>query len=105
MTPKDFFAKKDAQIKEHPNAAGVSATYQFKLTGDDGGEWVVKLGGEVPGVTVGVDEAAQCVISMTDKDFLGIIGGTLNPQMAFMTGKLRVKGDMALALKLQTSLS
>jgi len=105
MTPSEFFANKHEQIKANPDALGVNATYQFKLSGDDGGEWVIKLGGDESGVSDGVDEAAQCVISMTDKDFLGIINGTLNPQMAFMTGKLRVKGDMGLALKLQTILS
>jgi putative sterol carrier protein len=34
-----------------------------------------------------------------------MIGGSLNPQMAFMTGKLKVKGDMSLALKLQAVLN
>lgn len=104
-TPADFFAKKDEQIKANPDALGVNATYQFNLSGDAGGEWVIALGGDNAGVTEGTDESAQCVISMTDKDFLGIISGSLNPQMAFMTGKLRVKGDMGLALKLQSILS
>lgn len=105
MTPAEFFANKDAQIKENPDALGVSATYQFNLSGDDGGDWVIKLGGDDSGVTEGNDESAQCVISMKSKDFLGMIDGSLNPQMAFMTGKLRVKGDMGLALKLQNILS
>ncbi len=105
MTPAEFFANKDAQIKENPDALGVNATYQFNLSGDDGGDWVIKLGGDDSGVTEGNDEGAQCVISMKSKDFLGMIDGSLNPQMAFMTGKLRVKGDMGLALKLQNILS
>lgn len=105
MTPAEFFANKDAQIKENPDALGVSATYQFNLSGDDGGDWVIKLGVDDSGVTEGNDESAQCVISMKSKDFLGMIDGSLNPQMAFMTGKLRVKGDMGLALKLQNILS
>ncbi len=41
---------------------------------------------------------------MTAPDFMSMIQGSLNPQMAFMTGKLRVKGDMGLALKLQSIL-
>jgi len=105
MTPAEFFTNKHDQIIANPDGLGVNATYQFNLSGDDGGEWVIKLGGEGSGVSTGTDEAAQCVISMTSADFLGMIAGTLNPQMAFMTGKLRVKGDMGLALKLQSILS
>jgi len=105
-TPADFFAKKDEQIKSNPDAlSGVNATYQFNLSGDNGGEWIIKLGGDGSGVSDGTDDGADCVISMSDSDFMGIISGSLNPQMAFMTGKLRVKGDMGLALKLQTILS
>ncbi|MCO4769859.1 MAG: SCP2 sterol-binding domain-containing protein [Deltaproteobacteria bacterium] len=105
MTPAEFFANKHDQIQANPDALGVNATYQFNLSGDDGGDWVIKLGGDDSGVATGTDESAQCVISMKSKDFLGMIDGSLNPQMAFMTGKLRVKGDMGLALKLQSILS
>jgi putative sterol carrier protein len=105
-TPAEFFTKKNEQIKANPGAlAGLKATYQFNLSGHNGGAWVIKLGTDDAGVTEGTDEAAVCVISMSDVDFVGIVSGTLNPQMAFMTGKLRVKGDMGLALKLQQVLS
>ena len=38
---------------------------------------------------------------MTSEDFVNMVNGQLAPQMAFMTGKLKIKGDMGLALKLQ----
>jgi putative sterol carrier protein len=41
---------------------------------------------------------------MTASDFVDMINGKLNGQMAFMTGKLKVAGDMGLAMKLQTLL-
>jgi putative sterol carrier protein len=40
-------------------------------------------------------------VNCTDGDFLNIVNGKLNPQMAFMSGKLRIQGDMGLAMKLQ----
>ena len=105
-TPTEFFAAKAEQIAENGGAlASINATYQFNLSGDDGGTWVICLTDDKQSVAEGEDENAQCVISMTSGDFMGMIGGSLNPQMAFMTGKLRVKGDMALALKLQAILN
>ena len=40
-------------------------------------------------------------MNATDADFLAIVNGKLNPQMAFMSGKLKIQGDMGLAMKLQ----
>ena len=37
---------------------------------------------------------------MTDENFVGLVTGKLNGQLAFMTGKIKIKGDMGVALKL-----
>ena len=103
--PSDFFLAKAEQLREANDALdGINAVYQFILSGDDGGSWVIDLASESKEVRSGEEESAQCVISMTAPDFMSMIQGSLNPQMAFMTGKLRVKGDMGLALKLQSIL-
>ncbi|MBJ94455.1 MAG: sterol-binding protein [Rickettsiales bacterium] len=103
--PTEFFKSKAEQINSAGDAlSGINAVYQFNLSGDDGGSWVIDLASDSKGVRTGEEDGAQCVISMTSADFMSMIQGSLNPQMAFMTGKLRVKGDMGLALKLQTIL-
>jgi putative sterol carrier protein len=82
-------------------AAGVNATYQFDLTGDGGGTWQVKVGPGGAEVSEGAPGPANITITMAAGDYLDMINGKLNPQMAFMGGKLKIKGDMSLALKMQ----
>lgn len=101
MTPKEIFDSKIAlKLQSNPEVAKkVNATYRFDLSGPNGGTWIVDLKEGTTGVRQ-ADEPGQCTIAMTDNDFCDMIGGKLNPQMAFMSGKLKVKGDMGLAMKL-----
>ena len=80
--------------------ANIKAIYLFKITGDSGGVWYVDLTGPEPKIGAG-EIQANCTITCTDADFVNIVTGKLNGQMAFMTGKLKIAGDMGLALKLQ----
>lgn len=48
------------------------------------------------------DEEADCVIITTRDTFAQLQSGDLNPMMAVMTGKIKIKGDMGLAMKLQS---
>ena len=83
-------------------AAGVNATYQFDLTGDGGGTWQVAVGNGACQVAQGSpNDKPNITITMAASDYLDMITGKLNPQMAFMGGKLKIKGDMSLALKMQ----
>jgi len=105
LTPKQIFEERIAgRLAADPNKAKtVNAIYQFDLTGDGGGTWTVDL--TQPKVLAGAGAtAAQCTITMTATDFIDIIAEKLNPQMAFLQGKLKIKGDMGLALKLGTIL-
>lgn len=53
-------------------------------------------------VQTGKHAAPNITITMKENDYLDMINGKLNGQMAFMTGKLKIAGDMGLALKLQS---
>ena len=83
-------------------ASGVNATYQFDLTGDNGGTWQVAVANGACNVSQGTpNDKPNITITMAAQDYLDMITGKLNPQMAFMGGKLKIKGDMSLALKMQ----
>ncbi|MBK9255402.1 MAG: SCP2 sterol-binding domain-containing protein [Saprospiraceae bacterium] len=48
------------------------------------------------------DEEAACTISTDTDTFMQLKNGDLNPMMAVMSGKVKIKGDMGLAMKLQS---
>ena len=50
------------------------------------------------------DKGADCTIKMDFSDFSDLIGGKLDGMTAFMTGKLKIEGDMGVAMKLQSIL-
>jgi putative sterol carrier protein len=104
---KEVFEKHMPQrFKDKPDVVSkINAVYQFNISGPDGGAWSVdctKPGGQI---ATGQTDAAKCTVACTDADFLNIVNGKLNPQMAFMSGKLRIQGDMGLAMKLQQILT
>ena len=51
------------------------------------------------------DKPADCTIAMSKDDFEKLAAGTLDPTMAFMQGKLKINGDMSVAMKLQPLLA
>ena len=52
-------------------------------------------------VHTGKHASPSIIITMKEKEYLDLVNGKLNGQVAFMTGKLKITGDMGLALKLQ----
>ena len=81
-------------------AAGVNATIQYEITGDQGGNWNAVIKDGQCAVSAGVAPSPTLTLTMSAQDWLDITGGKLSPQMAFMSGKLKLKGDMALAMKI-----
>ncbi|XP_065803237.1 hydroxysteroid dehydrogenase-like protein 2 isoform X2 [Muntiacus reevesi] len=92
-------------VKDSLNDDVVKATqaiYQFELSGEDGGTWFLDLKNKGGNVGYGEpSDQADVVMSMSTDDFVKMFSGKLKPAMAFMSGKLKIKGNMALAIKLE----
>ena len=78
--------------------AGMHNSYLFDVEG--AGRWTVNVQDGSIGVVEG-GEDADCTISATEDNFMKIVRGEQNPTTAYMTGKLKIKGDMGAAMKLQ----
>jgi putative sterol carrier protein len=78
--------------------AGMNNSYLFDIEG--AGQWVVSVTDGAVSVAEGGGEA-DTTITTSEESFLAISRGELNPTSAYMTGKLKIKGDMGAAMKLQ----
>jgi putative sterol carrier protein len=81
-------------------AAGIDAVIQFKLSGAQAADYVVRIKDCTCTLTQGTDPAAKLTISADSTEFIKIFTGKIDPMMAFMGGKLKVTGDMSLGMKL-----
>ncbi len=78
-------------------AADLNKKIKFDLT-DDG---IIHVDASTsPPVVTNEDLEADVTFVLSSDNFEGLLDGSLNPQMAFMMGKLKIDGDMGLALKL-----
>jgi putative sterol carrier protein len=76
----------------------IGAVYKFVLEGEGGGTWIANFR-DTPSIETG-DGEAECTIIMNAQDYVDMVEGRANPQQLFFTGKLKVEGDMGLAMKL-----
>ncbi len=83
-------------------AAGLNAVLQLDITGEGGGKWNLTVADEKLHVAEGVAAAPSMTLTVAAADYLSLINGDASPMALFMTGKVKVRGDMQLALKLQT---
>jgi len=81
-----------------PDAAkGVDAVLQYHISGDDGGDWIITIKDGSCKIEEGTHDSPTVILKMSGKTWLGLVNKTVNPTMAFTTGRLRIKGDMAKA--------
>lgn len=83
----------------------IGGVFAFKVKDGPGGKealWIVDVKNGKGSVHYDSDKKADCTITMADSDLLALMTGKINPQTAFFQGKLKINGNMGLAMKLQS---
>jgi len=81
-------------------ATGTNATIQYDISGDGGGTWNAVIKDGACAVNDGAATSPNLTLQIAANDWLDMLSGKQSGQMLFMSGKLKVKGDMGLAMKL-----
>jgi putative sterol carrier protein len=97
MTAKEFFETLESRV-DASKTAGMNNSYLFDIEG--AGQWKVDVRDGSVNVTEGTGDA-DVTIAASEDTFQKIAGGEMNPTTAYMSGKIKVKGDMGAAMKLQ----
>jgi putative sterol carrier protein len=96
----------DAQLAEVARLVpqklpNLTAVVGLDLTGEGGGQWTLRFASGAMTWGEGLDPAAEATLKVSSKDWDALVRGQLNPVSAFMTGRLKVVGNMAVIMKLQ----
>ena len=97
MTVQEFFEQLPEKA-DPAKTAGMNNSYVFDVEGV--GQWTVAVQDGAVSVSEGAGDA-DCTISASEDTLVKIANGEANPTTAYMTGKLKISGDMGAALKLQ----
>jgi putative sterol carrier protein len=94
---QEFFQNLETRA-DASKTAGMTNSYLFDI--DGAGQWLVSVDDGKVSVSEGGGDA-DATIQATEETFQKIVAGEQNPTSAYMTGKLKIKGDMGAAMKLQ----
>jgi putative sterol carrier protein len=97
VAAQDFFDTLESRADES-KLAGMNNSYLFDIEGE--GQWLVSVADGKLSVAQGGGDA-DATITTSGDTFEKIVAGEQNPTTAYMTGKLKIKGDMGAAMKLQ----
>lgn len=99
-TPGELFDQLARRLEREPQrTAGVTATYQFDISGEQGGQWHVEIVEGETEVREGIAADPDVTFVMRDTDYVAMSSGKLSGMTAFMTGRIKVEGDMSKAMR------
>ncbi len=100
-TPREFFEKVLPSRFKPEKATGVDVIVQIKISGPNGGDWIVVIKNLKLEVKEGTHPSPAITLEMAEADYLDLVNGKMSGEKAFLMGKVRFKGNIALALKLR----
>ena len=100
-TPKEFFEEVLPRRFKPDKAGGIDVTVQVNITGPNGGDWVVTIKNQKLEAKEGTHPSPTLELDMAETDYMDLINGKMSGEKAFITGKLRFKGNIGLALRLK----
>jgi putative sterol carrier protein len=98
LTSAKIFEKMPEAFK--PEAAdGEDSIFEFDISGEGGGRWQVVIQNRTCKVIPNGNMDPTVIFRMSTEDHVGIVDGSVNAQMAFMMGRIKVEGDLMAALR------
>lgn len=99
LTIKELMSKMPGAFLPE-KAPGLDAVIQFKFTGDEAGDWYAAIKDKKVDVKQGEHETPTMTLTADSSDYVKIFTGELDGMQAFMQGKIKLAGDLNLAMKL-----
>ncbi|MEO7862616.1 MAG: SCP2 sterol-binding domain-containing protein [Nitrospirales bacterium] len=100
-TVKEFFQVLPGRL-DSDAAEGLDAVYQFDLSGTQGGQYILTIREGACHVAEGMHADPHVVLSMAGEDCIKVLKGQLSGVAVAMSGRLKVSGDIGLAMQLKT---
>jgi putative sterol carrier protein len=103
FNPESLLQKLAGKVSAE-SLGGFSGTLQLELTGEKNGTWHVVIENKQYDVCEGAAENPTLTLTCDSTDFNSLLAGQLDIMKSFMTGRLRISGDMAMAMRLAGSI-
>ncbi len=98
-TPQQVFDSMRGSFRP-AKAKGVHARYQWDLSGPNGGQWWIDVNDGAYKMGKGKIDHPNVTFVAKDKDWVAVSNGQLGGTWAYLTGRLKIRGDQAVARKL-----
>jgi len=99
LTIADLMSKMPGAFQPE-KASGLDAAIQFKFTGAEAGNWYAEIKDGKCATAQGEHPSPKMTLSADSSDYVKIFTGELDGMQAFMQGKIKLAGDLNLAMKL-----
>ena len=103
-TVKESFEAMPGRFRSD-KATGTNVVIQYDVSGEGGGTWNAVIKDGACAVSPGAAQNPNLTLQISAQDWLDMLSGKQSGQMLFMSGKLKIKGDMGLAMKLGSMFS